>query len=94
MPEAVKTFVDTNDVNAVRQVQNDILFVYRSDMSKHVTPTVATRISMVWQSIPTQLAHENKKFVYGAVKPVRGRRTSSWQYNGWWMPGWFIVCRV
>ena len=88
MPEAVKTFVDTNDVNAVRQVQNDILFVYRSDMSKHVTPTVATRISMVWQSIPAQLAHENKKFVYGAVKASR------WQYNGWWMPVWFIVCRV
>lgn len=69
MPEAVKTFLATNDANEVRNVQNNILFVYRSDMSKHVSANEAARISMVWQSIPSQLAKENKKFVYGAVRP-------------------------
>ena len=69
MPEAVKTFLATNDANEVRNVQNNILFVYRSDMSKHVSTNEAARISMVWQSIPSQLAKENKKFVYGAVRP-------------------------
>ena len=69
MPEAVKTFLATNDANEVRNVQNNILFVYRSDMSKHVSRNEAARISMVWQSIPSQLAKENKKFVYGAVRP-------------------------
>ena len=92
MPEAVKTFIDTNDVNAVRQVQNDILFVYRSDMSKHVTPTVATRISMVWQSIPTQLAHENKKFVYGAVKA--GARAKDFELAIQWLVDAGLVYRV
>ncbi len=61
MPEAVSTFLQTNDANQVRRVQDNILFVYRSDMSKHVSPDEATRIGMVWQSIPSQLAKENKK---------------------------------
>ena len=92
MPEAVKTFLATNDANAVRKVQNDILFVYRSDMSKHVSPNEATRISMVWQSIPTQLAHENKKFVYGAVKA--GARAKDFELAIQWLVDAGLVYRV
>lgn len=83
MPEAVKTFLATNDANAVRKVQNDILFVYRSDMSKHVSPNEATRISMVWQSIPSQLAKENKKFVYGALRT--GARAKDFEMAIQWL---------
>lgn len=83
MPEAVKTFIATNDANIVRQVQNNILTLYRSDMSKHVSPNEATRISMVWQSVPSQLAKENKKFVYGAVRS--GARAKDFEMAIQWL---------
>ena len=69
MPEAVKTFVDTNDSLKVREVQNNILFTYQKDISKHVPTSEANRINMVWQSMPSQLVKENKKFIYGVAKP-------------------------
>lgn len=92
MPEAVSTFVKSLDTNAVRRVHNDILFIYRSDMSKHVTPNEATRISMVWQSIPSQLARENKKFVYGAVKA--GARAKDFEMAIHWLVDAGLVYRV
>ena len=92
MPEAVKTFLATNDANAVRKVQNDILFVYRSDMSKHVSPNEATRISMVWQSIPSQLAKENKKFIYGALRS--GARAKDFEMAIQWLVDAGLVYRV
>lgn len=69
MPEAVKRFVESNDAVAVREVQDSILFAYQKDISKHVPSREANRINMVWRSLPSQLARENKKFIYGAAKP-------------------------
>lgn len=92
MPEAVSTFVKSLDTNAVRRVHNDILFIYRSDMSKHVTPNEATRISMVWQSISSQLARENKKFVYGAVKA--GARAKDFEMAIQWLVDAGLIYRV
>ena len=91
MPEAVKTYLTTNDANAVRTVQDNILFVYRSDMSKHVSPNEATRISMVWQSVPSQLAKENKKFIYGAVR--EGARAKDFEMAIQWLVDAGLVCR-
>ena len=92
MPEAVSTFIKLQDANAVRKVQNDILFIYRSDMSKHVTSNEATRISMVWQSIPSQLARENKKFIYGAVKA--GARAKDFEMAIQWLVDAGLVYRI
>ena len=92
MPESVSTFVKTLDPNAVRSVQNDILFIYRSDMSKHVSPNEAARISMVWQSIPSQLAKENKKFIYGAVKS--GSRAKDFEMAIQWLVDAGLVYRI
>lgn len=72
MPEAVKCFIETNDVIQVREIQNNILFTYQKDISKHVPTIESNRINMVWQSMPSQLVKENKKFIYGVAKP-RGR---------------------
>lgn len=69
MPEAVTEFVATNDAMKVRKVQNDILYTYQKDISKHVPTTEANRINMVWHSMPSQLVKENKKFIYGVAKP-------------------------
>lgn len=69
MPEAVQTFIETNDAIKVREIQKNILFTYQKDMSKHVPSSEANRINMVWQSMPSQLVKENKKFIYGVAKP-------------------------
>ena len=92
MPEAVKTYLATNDANMVRQVQNNILTIYSSDMSKHVTASEAIRISMVWQSIPSQLAKENKKFVFGAVR--NGARAKDFEMAIQWLVDAGLAYRV
>lgn len=92
MPEAVKTHLATNDANLVRQVQDNILTIYRSDMSKHVSPSEATRISMVWQSIPSQLAKENKKFIYGAVRS--GARAKDFEMAIQWLVDAGLAYRI
>lgn len=92
MPEAVTTFLKTNDANQVRRVQDDILYLYRSDMSKHVSADEATRISMVWQSIPSQLAKENKRFVYGAVR--KGARAKDFETAIQWLVDARLVYKI
>ncbi len=92
MPEAVKIYLASNDSNLVRQIQNNILMIYRSDMSKHVSPNEATRISMVWQSIPSQLARENKKFIYGAVRS--GARAKDFEMAIQWLVDAGLVYRI
>ena len=67
MPEAVQHYVTKGDVNKVRTIQKEILSTYDSDFAKHAG-SETERIRMVWQSVPAQLAKENKKFIYGAVK--------------------------
>lgn len=68
MPEAVKKFVETRDWSAVRKIQEAILQSYQSDFSKHAPTDIVPRINMVWESIPAQLAKENKKFIYGIIR--------------------------
>ena len=67
MPEAVLHFTTKGDVNKIRKIQKNILRTYDNDFSKHAGDETE-RIRLVWQSIPSQLAKENKKFIYGAVK--------------------------
>ena len=68
MPEVVQTYLKTNDPNAVRRVQNKILLAYRNDIAKHTTNEESKRIGIVWNSMPSQLSKENKKFIYGVAK--------------------------
>lgn len=69
MPEAVEEFSVSRDYQTVRTIQNDLLTDYEHDFSKYADPQETERIRLVWGSIPGQLARENKKFVYSAVKP-------------------------
>ena len=68
MPEAVSTWIETNDFKEVRRVQKEILLAYEKDVSKHTSSEMANKIEQVWNSLPGQLAKENKKFLYSAVK--------------------------
>lgn len=83
MPEAVKNFIETNDSNSVREIQNEILRAYDRDISKHAPTEQVMRIYQVWASIPSQLAQKNKKFIYGVVKPGARAKESNLPYNGW-----------
>ena len=83
MPEAVKKFIDTNDANAVREVQKEILHAYENDISKHAPDEQVVRINQVWNSIPSQLAKENKKFIYGVVK--QGARAKDYELAIQWL---------
>ncbi len=92
MPEVVADFVTRHDQTRVRQLQQDILNAYRNDISKHTTPTESMRIGQVLDSLPSQLAKENKKFIYGAIK--KGARAKEFELAIQWLVDAGIVCRV
>ncbi len=68
MPEAVNIWVNEKDVGLVNSVQENILKAYESDFSKHTQNSEANKISLIWNNIPSQLAKENKKFLYQTIK--------------------------
>ena len=68
MPEAVYSWVNDKDMEQVNQIQSNILKAYESDFSKHTQNSEANKISLIWNSIPSQLAKENKKFLYQVIK--------------------------
>ncbi|MBR5196049.1 MAG: ATP-binding protein [Akkermansia sp.] len=67
MPEVVNTYLQTKDFSAVRSAQNEILSNYANDFSQHVPAMLAAKLSLLWESIPHQLAKENKRFIYKEV---------------------------
>ena len=68
MPDAVKKWIDTHDYYLVDDIQHDLINAYENDFSKHAPKTLVEKIRYVWNSIPSQLAKENKKFIYGLVR--------------------------
>ena len=68
MPESVNVWVNEKDIELVNKVQENILKAYESDFSKHTENSEANKISLIWNSIPSQLAKENKKFLYQTIK--------------------------
>ena len=68
MPEAVQTWVDTHDYKEVEEVQDRILKDYADDFGKHTTPDTATKVRLIWDSIPSQIARDNNKFIFSHVK--------------------------
>lgn len=92
MPEAVDKFVQTNDANLVREVQNEILAAYERDISKHAPAEQVMRIGQVWHSIPSQLAKENRKFIYGVVK--KGARAKDYELAIQWLLDAGLVYKV
>lgn len=68
MPRAVSTWIEEKDFEKVEVIQKGILDSYERDFSKHTDNNTATKIEYVWKSIPSQLAKENRKFLYGVVK--------------------------
>lgn len=92
MPAVVKEYAANHDINETRAIQKQILFDYRRDFSKHAPSSQIPRINQVWDSIPSQLAKDNKKFIYGAVK--KGGRASEFELAIQWLIDAGLVYRV
>lgn len=83
MPEAVSCFAEQDDYFEVREVQNNLLKYYEEDFSKHAPKETVPRIHMVWNSIPAQLAKENRKFIYGVIR--EGARAKDFELAIQWL---------
>ena len=92
MPEAVQSFAEEKDFNEVREIQRRILAAYEQDFSKHAPIEIVPKIRMVWNSIPSQLAKENKKFIYGLVR--EGGRAKDYETAIMWLCDCGLVHRV
>lgn len=92
MPEAVKVFIETDGLQAVRNVQKSILNGYEKDFSKHAPKDQVARIRLVWQTLPSQLFKENKKFIYGSFKP--GARAKDFEIAIQWLVDAGLVYKV
>lgn len=92
MPEAVISLLDNRGMEAVEQVQQDILDLYELDFAKYATPREIPRIHAIWHSLPSQLAKENRKFVYKVVRP--GARSKDYEDALLWLEDAGMIYRV
>lgn len=92
MPEAVEAFAGEQDFVAVRRIQKDILQAFEQDFSKHAPNSIIPRIRMLWNSIPSQLARENRKFMYGIIRT--GARAKEYELALNWLEDCRLVTRV
>ena len=92
MPEAVQSFSENKDFNEVREIQKRILLAYEQDFSKHAPNEIVPRLRMLWNSIPAQLAKENKKFIYGLVR--EGARAKEYETAIMWLCDCGLVHKV
>jgi len=83
MPEAVLKFTENSNFREVRDIQKQILETYEQDFSKHAPVGIVPRIRMLWNSIPAQLAKENRKFIYGLIK--KGSRAKNYELALSWL---------
>jgi predicted AAA+ superfamily ATPase len=92
MPECVSTFVDTKDLNRVRDIQQKLLDAYQQNFSKYAEPALVPRIRAVWNSIPAQLSREQRKFTYGLIK--QGARAREYEVALQWLCDAGLVYKV
>ena len=83
MPEVVNNFVQNKDYKQVREIQNKILYSYEQDFSKHAPNEIVPKLRLLWNNIPSQLAKENKKFIYGLIR--QGARAREFELAMMWL---------
>lgn len=92
MPEAVLSFKQNADFMEVRTIQKHILAAYEQDFSKHAPNSIVPRIRMLWNSLPAQLAKENKKFIYGIIR--KGARAKDYELAISWLIDCGLIQKV
>ena len=92
MPEAVDSYAKNKDLTEVRNIQKRLLEAYEQDFSKHAPSNIVPRIRQLWNNIPTQLAKENKKFIYGLIK--QGARAREYEIALSWLIDCGLVYQI
>lgn len=92
MPEVVMSFVENQNFETARALQQNIIETYESDFSKHASLNEVPRLRMVWRSIPGQLAKENRKFIYGSIK--EGARAKDFELSIEWLQDAGLVYKI
>ncbi len=92
MPEVVGSWIEYKDMEKVNKIQNNILQSYENDFSKHTTNIEANRISIIWNSIPSQISKENKKFLYQVAK--NGARAREYESAVNWLKDANVVYKI
>lgn len=92
MPEAVSSFIDNNSFEDVKRIQNTILASYIQDFAKHAPSSLIPKIIDLWDSIVSQLAKENKKFVYGLIKT--GARAREYEQAIDWLVNYGLIHKI
>ena len=91
MPEVIYSWVNDKDIEKVNTIQKNILDSYESDFSNHIESSEANKVSLIWNGIPSQLARENKKFVYQVVK--EGARAREYEGALNWLNDANLICK-
>lgn len=92
MPEPITAWLESKDIERVQKLQHDILLAYSFDFAKHPLASQVAKIQQVWQSIPSQLARENRKFLYQTIKP--GARAREFEEALQWLVQAGLVYKV
>lgn len=92
MPEAVKIYAEKKDFFEVRAVQKRILEAYEQDFSKHAPSEIVPRIRLIWNSVPAQLAKENKKFIFGQLR--QGARAKDFELAMAWLKDCGLIHKI
>jgi uncharacterized protein len=92
MPRAVAAFIEEPDMNKVRLIQSEILSAYEQDFSKHAPVAAVPRLRLLWQSVPSQLAQLNRKFIYKNIQP--GARAREYELAMQWLIDCGLIHRV
>ena len=92
MPECVESFIENKDFNEVRRIQKNILATYEQDFSKHAPNEIVPKIRMLWNSIPSQLVKENKKFIYRLIR--EGARAKEYENAIMWLMDCGLIHKV
>ena len=92
MPEVVSSYIENKDLLEVRKIQKTLLDDYEQDFSKHAPSNIVPRIRQLWNNVPTQLAKENKKFIYGLVR--EGARAREYEVALSWLIDCGLIYQV
>lgn len=92
MPEVISEYIKTQDFGIVRDVQHEILSSYENDFSKYALPEISLRIRQAWNTIPTSLSKENKKFQYSEIS--KGARARNYEASIDWLVHSGLVYKV
>ncbi len=92
MPEVVQSYIADKDILKVRKIQERIIRDYEDDFAKHIPPSLLSKVRLVWASVPSQLAKENKKFIYSALK--KGARAKDFEDAIEWLKNAGLIHKV